>query len=133
MAELFPGFLADETLYLASRAHWATLLRRETEGLESIWREPWFEPLPLSVEEGNPIFSAVDAANRRGLRILQFPPEEVTSDEETEFDWWLDTFAGDEPEAINELVISCSLTEENSGKAAMLIRRWVRGETSTRE
>ena len=54
------------------------------------------------------------------MRVIQFEPTghgELTS--------WRNTFAKGEPEEIEELVISCSLTDETLSKACDLIRRWI--------
>ena len=38
---------------------------------------------------------------------------------------WLNTFAKGEPEEIEELVISCSLSDATLSKACDLIRQWI--------
>jgi hypothetical protein len=40
-------------------------------------------------------------------------------------EFWLNTFAKGEPEEINELVISCSLTDSTLSTARGLIRQWI--------
>jgi len=125
MVDLFPKFLQDPRQYERSRRHWADLLRDATglDGQAGSWTVPWFSTLEM---DGNPIFSAVCPDRGLGLRVIQFGPEEVVSEDQLDFGWYLDKFQGDGPVPIRELVISCSLSAANSEKAASLIRHWVR-------
>src|SRR5947199_6372047 len=89
---LYPNFLSDDREYGLSEEHrlrlWqevdpATRLRFE-------WQQPWFQPLPRSLSEGNPIFSAVSPTLRRGIRIIQHAPTESG----LEIQAWPDFFGG---------------------------------------
>lgn len=122
---LFPNFLQDETVYAQVERFWIDLWQgidpdvRARQG----WCHPWFEPLPPSISEGNPIFSAVSPSLRRGVRILQYEPTEKG----VEFFAYLDTFGGTiyDPDAIHELVISCALSDAAATLATSHIRRWI--------
>ncbi len=126
---LFPDFLQDEAVYARVERFWIDLWQgidpdvRARQG----WCHPWFEPLPPSISEGNPIFSAVSPFLRRGVRILQYEPTEKG----VEFFAYPDTFGGTiyDPDAIHELVISCALSDAAASLAMSHIRPWVANES----
>ena len=129
MAEhLFPNFLKDEQVYLDAERHWIELWDQVDTNtrVSNGWTQPWFQPLPPSISEGNPIFSAVPPRLRRGIRIIQSAP----TDKGLEFVAYLDTFGGSvlDPDAIHELVISCALSDEAASVALSLIGPWVEGK-----
>ena len=123
---LFPDFLRDPRQYDQSQALWA-------EKWEELVRAPGKPPpgnLPSTPQrtlmvqrcrDGNPIFSAADPVRRLGVRVIQFEPTGDTG----EIASWLNTFAKGEPGEIEELVISCSLTDATLSKACDLIRQWI--------
>jgi hypothetical protein len=55
------------------------------------------------------------------VRVIQLEP----ADDPKEFHVWTDTFAEGSPEAIEELVISCVLTNETLNEAVELMRQWI--------
>jgi hypothetical protein len=117
-------FLADAAEYEAAQARWRRLWEKllAAEKSEAEWKEPWFVAEFVNgaaLRDGNPIFSAIAPALRRGVRIIQHEP---TTDH-LELEYWLDTFQGDE--AIAELVISCALSDQAEQRAAELIRCWI--------
>jgi len=124
---LFPDFLRNGRVYAQAEKYWIdrwdqiNSLDRDENG----WKQPWFQPLPPEVSEGNPIFSAVSLVLRRGIRILQSEPTEKG----VEFYAYPDTFGGTifDPAAIHELVISCALSDVAASHAITLIRPWVAG------
>ncbi len=124
----YPNFLQDEAVYAQAEAFWLDLWEkidadsRDRNG----WRTPWFEPLPPSISEGNPIFSAISPSLRRGIRILQYEP----SEKGVEFFAYPDTFGGTsfDPSAIQELVISCALSDSAAEFALSLMCTWVAGD-----
>jgi len=73
------------------------------------------------LRDGNPIFSAFSPGLRRGLRIIQHEPEEHG----LELVWWLDSTTGDDGSGVQELVISCAVSEEAERLAGSLIKSWV--------
>jgi hypothetical protein len=123
---LFPDFLKDPEQYQQARDLW---LRAWNElitevGPAALWQAPFYATTYADgtpCRDGNPIFSAADPVRRIGVRVIQFEPTgdagELTS--------WRNIFAKGEPEEIEELVISCSLTEETLSKACDLIRQWI--------
>lgn len=127
---LFSSFLEDESVYFEAERFWVDLWEqidartRDRHG----WQQPWFQPLPPSIGEGNPIFSAVSLRERRGIRIIQSVPVE----QGLEFVAYADTFGGPicDPNAISELVISCALSEEVARVALSKMVDWVEGKAA---
>jgi hypothetical protein len=124
---LYPRFLRDSNEYALSERHWARLWEEvdPPARIAKGWQQPWFQPLPPSLGEGNPIFSAVSRMLRRGIRVIQHEPTESG----LEIQAWFDVFGGglDDPERIEELVISCALSDAASSVARLLIERWISG------
>jgi hypothetical protein len=124
---LYPDFLHDDRAYRLSEAHWLGLWEQLDPRIrdEFGWRQPWFEPLPRALGEGNPIFSAVSPVLRRGIRVIQHAPTESG----LEIQAWPDTFGGSagEHDSISELVISCALSKAASLVALSLLEPWVSG------
>src|SRR5437660_4102959 len=102
----YPNFLRDDREYALSEEYWARLWDQvDPQGrTRNGWRQPWFQPLPRTLGEGNPIFSAVSPTLRRGIRIIQHAPTGLGP----EIQAWPDYFGGSpaDPERIEELVIS---------------------------
>jgi hypothetical protein len=123
---LYPSFLHDERIYSQVEQFWIDLWGKIDPALRGGWQQPWFEPLPPSISEGNPIFSAVAPSQRRGIRILQSEPMEKG----LEFVAYADTFGGSifDPNSIHELVISCALSDAAARLAHSLIIVWVEGK-----
>jgi hypothetical protein len=125
----FPNFLKDERVYVQVERFWIDRWQEIDSDVRAHhgWCHPWFEPLPPSISEGNPIFNAVSPSLRRGVRILQYEPTEKG----LEFFAYPDTFGGTihDPDAIHELVISCALSDAASSLTMSLIRPWVAGRT----
>ncbi len=128
---LYPNFLRDSCQYALSERHWVGLWQdvNPSARIAKGWKQPWFEPLPASLGEGNPIFSAVSRMLRRGIRVIQHEP----TDSGVEIQAWFDTFGGGtgDPDRIEELVISCALSNAASGVAQSLMEPWVSGECAT--
>jgi hypothetical protein len=123
---LYPNFLHDESVYADVEQFWINLWEGIDATVRNGWQTPWFEPLPPSISEGNPIFSAVAPSQRRGIRILQSEPMEKG----LEFVAYADTFGGSifDPNSIHELVISCALSDAAARLAHSLIIVWVEGK-----
>lgn len=123
---LYADFLENEHSYESSLCEWRNVWRRVQASMphKTLWQEPWVHTGSPMIRDGNPIFSAFSPLEHRGLRIIQHPP--TTNDIELRF--WLDTFGGSltDPTSIQELVISCALSDESLRQAAMLIQQWVR-------
>jgi hypothetical protein len=126
---LYANFLNDPREYALSEQHWINLWNqlephcRTDKG----WHQPWFEPLPPSLGAGNPIFTAVSPVLRRGIRVIQHQPTETS----LEIQAWLDFFGGssDDVDRIEEIVISCALSDSASRAALSLMKPWVSGDT----
>jgi hypothetical protein len=124
----FENFLFDDREYRLSEEHWVRLWEhvdppsRERFG----WRQPWFQPLSRDLGEGNPIFSACSPMLRRGIRVIQHAPTESG----LEVQMWTDFFGGSSSDAdrIEELVISCALSDLASDVVLTLREPWVKGE-----
>ncbi len=129
VVHMHADFLTNERSYSDAERYWIDLwgqidpITRRLKG----WRQPWFQPLPPSISEGNPIFSAVSPMLKRAIRIIQFEPTE----KELEFVAYPDTFGGTifDPKAIHELVISCALSDEAAKLSLSLMLQWVEGES----
>ena len=123
---LFPEFLSDELVYRKVERFWIDLWENIDRDIREGWNQPWFQPLPPSISEGNPIFSAVSPRMRRGIRIIQSAPAENG----LEFVAYPDTFGGSvfDPNTIHELVISCALSDVSASVALSLIIPWVEGK-----
>ena len=131
-SDLYPAFLSDESQYHKASAYWAAVWERidlpEKRALG--WRTPWLNASFADgspVRDGNPIFSAWSARERKAIRVIQHEP--VTEAQEIDLRYWIDTFGGGagEPGAIRELVIVCALTEAASRKAEALMGAWILG------
>jgi hypothetical protein len=123
---LFPGFLRDEQAYRNAELYWIEVWQAIDSEIRKPWSQPWFQPLPPSIGEGNPIFSAVSLELRRGIRIIQFAPTEKG----LEFVAYPDTFGGSisDPNSIRELVISCALSDVAVRVALSLMHPWAQGD-----
>ena len=125
---LYPNFLDDSDEYALSEQYWTKLWQQIDPPARTAngWQQPWFEPLPLALSQGNPIFSAVSHALRRGIRVIQHQPTKSG----VEIQACIDTFGGarEDPESIEELVISCALADSTSAVARSLMEPWTRGE-----
>jgi hypothetical protein len=122
----FPNFLSDAREYRQAEEfwlkNWGELIR--DAGQDQLWKSPAYTTTFVDGTpclDGNPIFSAVDSTRRLGVRVIQFEP----AGDAGEIVSWLNTFAKGEPEEINELVISCSLTYSTLSTARGLIRQWI--------
>ncbi len=126
---LHSDFLHDDRAYALAERFWVDLWQQvDPHGRANFgWRQPWFEPLPRELSEGNPIFSAVSPRLRRGIRVIQSEPTESG----LEIVSYPDTFGGPvyDPASINELVISCVLSDVAASSALNLMRQWVVGES----
>jgi hypothetical protein len=127
LVHIHSDFLTSERAYADAEQYWIDLweqidpITRHLKG----WQHPWFQPLPPSISEGNPIFSAVSPKLRKAIRIIQFEPTE----KELEFVAYPDTFGGSifDPNSIHELVISCALSDAAAKLSLSLMLQWVEG------
>ena len=128
MSYLFPNFLTDRQQYQDAETLW----KRRWDGLvrhlgeSELWESPWLattfgDGTPML--DGNPIFSAVSAERRQGVRVIQLEPAENPH----EISIWIDKFAKNEPQEISELVIACVLTDETLLYAIDSMEQWITG------
>ena len=122
---IYANFLNDPMQYSLSESYWQTLWMgiHYQDRSRFGWQQPWFQPLPPKLGQGNPIFSAVSPVLRRGIRVIQHEP----TTESLEIQAWADSFGGliTDPESIKELVIACALSNLSAGVALEIIRPWV--------
>jgi hypothetical protein len=122
------GFLSDAATYAHSEEFWRQLWDRVDESARDNfgWVQPWFQPLPRELAEGNPIFSAVSKQLRRGIRVIQHEPTK----NEVEIQAWPDSYGGGffDPGSLEELVISCALSDRAAEIALDLMVPWVNGK-----
>jgi hypothetical protein len=130
---LFPTFLESREEYAQAVQHWVDLWNQMNVRERDSWRHPWmgndWENHDVFMD-GNPIFTAHTPVFQKGTRIIQYPP----TCSHIEFNCWLDTFGGPltDPDAIQELVISCALSEEASLLAFQLMEAWIVGGVTFR-
>jgi hypothetical protein len=130
MAEfLFPEFLRDLQQYEQAESIWQRLWQDliGRTGQLGLWETPWHSTTFVDgtpCRDGNPIFSAVSATRRLGIRVMQLEPEENPR----EITYWMDTFAKGESEEVNELVIACVLSDQTLLDAVNLMRQWITRE-----
>ncbi len=124
----FKDFLANSDEYRRVENYWISRWNDIMKNrLDSDWSYPWISTGAPDLLDGNPIFSAVSPSKRRGVRIIQHEP---TSDK-VEILAWTDLVGGKfhDPDAIQELVISCALSDAAADFAAAMIGPWVEGKS----
>lgn len=127
---IHPDFRKDSGAYAAAQRHWETLWANiATKGeVEPRWEIHWMKN-PLS--DGNPIFTALCSALRKGVRIIQEEPGDA---DDIDVDWWIDDFgAKEDGDATRELVIACCPTAENTPQVEQLLRKWVQNDEVQRD
>ncbi len=121
------NFLEDRESYRLSEQFWNDLWQdvlRTTQSKEE-WSTPWVGTGSSDIKDGNPIFSAISTAMKRGVRVIQEEP----IDEGLDFQFWLDD-TGDslsDPNNISELVIACVLSDVAAYQARLLLTDWILG------
>jgi hypothetical protein len=129
---LFPRFLEDRAEYEHALEHWNRLWDQVDPIQRDVheWRSPWLNAGPRELQDGNPIFTAVSDKLRKGLRVIQSPPNTSAS---ADFVAWVDTFGGgvENPDSITELVISSVLSSLTSTQSLRLMTAWVLSGGST--
>src|SRR5271166_6622846 len=122
---LYLNFLNDPWEYSLSESYWRELWQNISDQDRSRfgWQQPWFQPLPPRLGQGNPIFSAFSPLLRRGIRVIQHVPTRQT----LEIQAWPDSFGGPitDPDSIKELVIACALSDLAVGVVMDLMQPWV--------
>ena len=104
---LFADFEQDRDVYLQATQFWRDLWDSLQPHSMADWQTPWFTTPAEGLQDGNPIFTAVSPSTRRGLRIIQFDRTE----EQPPLRFWTNWFGGRaQPDAVEELVIACTLT-----------------------
>lgn len=114
-------FLKDQRQYQQAERYWRELWDRLVGevGVAEQWRTPW---LGAPLRDGDPMFSAVALALRRGVHIIQHPP----TSQAPELEAWVDRFGEEgKDNVIDQLVISCALSEEAAARARLLLRPWI--------
>jgi hypothetical protein len=122
----FKNFLSDPQVYAEAEKYWYDLFRSilATSEKKAQWKK-WFDTSFLDgtpIRDGNPIYSMVSHELRKGVRIIQDEPDPSCP----EIVAWMGTF-GDYSceECIEELVISCVLSDETEKVARKLIYAFV--------
>ncbi|MEH2324168.1 MAG: hypothetical protein V7K32_11435 [Nostoc sp.] len=130
---LFKTFLSNIQEYKASEYFWRNLCESiliKNQGQEHGW-EIWLnihfiDGTPFL--DGSPIYSLISPDNRKGICIYQDEPSKATMSIVA----WMDKFGSidDDENFIEELVITCELSEESSQLAGELMETWVKENTS---
>jgi hypothetical protein len=124
--EIFPDFLHEPRQYEQAAALW---LRRWQDLAQytrqsHLWKSQWLTTTfcdGTPCQDGNPIFSAVAASRKLGIRVIQ---HEI-GDQQRPLTFWTNTHAKGEPEEIQELVIACCLTEYTLSMALDIMQQWM--------
>jgi hypothetical protein len=114
-------FLTDQRQYHLAERYWRELWDRlvAEQGVAEQWRSPW---LGAPLRDGDPMFSAVSTGLRRGVHVIQHGP----TSEAMELQAWVDRFGEEgKDDVIEQLVISCALSEEAAARAGQVMRSWV--------
>lgn len=125
---LLRNFLKDPEKYAKAEKLWTLTFLRVVKqlGQEKKWKVPWFKnefANGTPIRDANPMFTAVDRSRRLAVRIIQTP---YTADGEPDLIHWTDTFGKGDPEELEELVISCVLSDETIAKATDLMTKWAK-------
>lgn len=123
---LLPNFLQDPKEYQSAETLWRSRFNQlvSDAGESHLWHSPWIDTSSgdaTPFRDANPIFSAVCPSRRLGIRIIQLPPTPGAKP----LTFWTDKFAQGDPEEIDELVISCILTDDTLATASDLIGSWI--------
>jgi len=113
-----PGFRSVSDDYDQSARAWADVWQATDSFPRDYgeWATPW---LDQSWRDGNPVFSAWSKKQRRGFRIIQH-------DDPLQFVVWRNTFGGKaSPDRVDELVVSCALTDATIARVAEILRNWL--------
>jgi hypothetical protein len=119
---LFPHLLTDANEYSLAEQYWRDLWAQLPSFDRLGWKTPWLQ----SDGDGNPIFSAFSPDRKKAIRVVQFEP--VT--DELDFGCYTDRIGGglSDRNAIQELVIACSLSREAEFYSRRLISAWLTGD-----
>jgi len=115
------SFLKDMRQYQRAERYWRELWDElvHEEGVARLWKAPW---LAAPLRDGNPMFSAMAPGLRRGVHIIQHEP----TSNALELEAWVDRFGEEgKDKVIEQLVISCALSEKTSAHARRLLRSWI--------
>ncbi|MBG1263889.1 hypothetical protein [Nostoc commune] len=130
---LFKTFLSNVHEYKASENFWCKLCESiliKNQGQKHGWKiwlnVHFIDGTPFL--DGSPIYSLISPDNRKGICIYQDEPSKAT----ISIVAWMDKFGSidDDKNFIEELVITCELSEESSQLAAELMEAWVKENTS---
>lgn len=112
--------LANVDAYDRSVRAWRDMWNSTDEFIRRIgqWTTPWLDE---SWRDGNPIFSAWSSSLRRGFRIIQHEDNAALL-------VWRNTFGAGSMHAVDEIVVSCALSEENLVKVRQIVQRWLTNE-----
>ncbi len=124
---LYKNFLSNLEEYKASEDYWRDLCEKiivKHQGQKHGWKV-WLNVVFL---DGSSIYSLISPDNRKGIAINQDEPTE----NKIIFAAWMDKFGSIDAtqDFVEEIVISCELSEESAKLADELIEIWVKGKTS---
>ncbi len=132
---VFKNFLSNIEEYKASEKMWCNLCENilvKNHGQKHGWKT-WLnvhfvDGTPFL--DGSPIYSLISPDNRKGICIYQDEP----SKEIISIGAWMDKFGPiDDGNFVEELVITCELSDESSQLASELIEVWVKKDVSYSE
>lgn len=125
MTHLHANFLESPRTYEQARCFWRSIWEdaQSQHGLE--WQVPWLSEPPAALQDGNPIFTAWSPQLRRAVRVIQRTPISGIPD----LSYWLDVFGGElhEPDAVEELVVSCAPAVELVPELSAVLSDWISG------
>ncbi|MBV6626941.1 MAG: hypothetical protein KI793_29050 [Rivularia sp. (in: Bacteria)] len=123
---LYKNFLSNSQEYKASENFWRDLCDKilvKHQGEKHGWKV-WLNVIFL---DGSPIYSLISPDSRKGIAINQDEPTE----DKIIFAAWMDKFGPIDAtkDFVEEIVISCELSQESAKLAEELIQIWVEGNT----
>jgi hypothetical protein len=122
MKAKFLNFLNSATEYEAAESYWLSLFEEYNSQLQtaSQWGS-WFDLVwgnGTKKMDGNPIIVRWSSKLKKGLRIIQEEPEH---EKQSDLGAWMNKF----DDTVDELVISCILTDETEEIIRRLIKAYV--------
>ena len=124
---LYKNFLSNLQEYKACEIFWHDLCETiliKYYGHKHGWKV-WLNVLFL---DGNPMYSLISPDSRKGIAIYQ---QDEPTEEKIYIGAWMDKFGPIDAthDFVEEIVISCELSEESAQLAKELIEIWVEGNT----
>jgi hypothetical protein len=122
MKTKFLNFLNSTTAYEAAESYWLSMFEEYNSQLQAAnqW-ESWFDLVwgnGTKKMDGNPIITRWNSELKKGLRVIQNEPD---CKDQSDVGAWMNKF----DDTVDEIIISCILTDETEVIIRRLIRAYV--------